>query len=139
MSLKDVYVVARISNHKGMLGVNGNCPKALARQIEDQDLPAELFGCLYKEGLKLVIVGMDGEGENTHTCVLMGTSVPTEHMLHYCNVVNVLDKSLFSEGKSMFWSHNANYIIIEDPTQARWWVDVVKEMNQSYTIEMQRQ
>jgi hypothetical protein len=139
MSLKDIYVVARIVNHQGMLCVNENCPKVLARHIEDQELSSELFGCFYKEGLKLVIVGMDGEGENTHTCVIIGASVPTELLLHYSKVVKVLDKSLFSEDKGMFWSHNANYIIIEDHIQALWWIEVVKEMNQSYTIEMQKQ
>lgn len=139
MSLKDVYVVARISNHRGKLCVIGNNPKVLARHIEDEDISSELFGCFQHDGLKLIIVGIDNEGENTHTCVLMGVSVPTEHMIHYCDVVKALDKRLFVDGKSMFWSHNVTYIIIEDRVQAMWWIDVVKEMKKSYTIEIQNQ
>lgn len=136
MSLKDIYVVARISNQV-KLCVNENCPKAFARHIEDQEVPSKVFGSFQKEGITLIIVGMDDDDEEkTHTCVLIGASVSSKHMINYSDVVDLLEKSLFCEDKSMFWSHKANYIIIEDPIQAKWWNYVVKEMDRSYTIEI---
>lgn len=136
MSHKHVYVVARITNYIGRLCIGSNCPKALARHIEDHDVLNALFdGRLDNSGLKLITVGMDGEDKDTSICIVLGAMVPNEYSMHYSDVVKLLDKALFNEGPSMFWNHNTNYIIVEDTVQGNWWTNVTKEMNRSYAIE----
>ncbi len=130
MSIKEMYVVARVGNHQDKLVVRSDDARGLARYIEDNNILSKLFG-VDCGGLRLISVGMNG----SEMCVLMGATVPEGHKVEYGELVKVLDKSLFEDDKSMFWSYNATYILTENYEQLKWWMEVVKEMDQSYTIE----
>ena len=148
MSLKEIFVVARVRNASAHLCVTNNDPKAIARYIDDNNLYNVLLNTTTQnEGIKIVAVGVSGKDENAVTCIMVGASVPYEHKVSYSNVFKNFEHALckVDEGKinynKMFWSSDATYIIIDaeyDHEQVEWWSQVVKEMEHSYHIEETR-
>ena len=140
MSVKEVYVVARVCNASETLCVKSADPKVVARYIDDNRLYDALLGICTVEGLRTVVVGAYNKEEGTHVCLMVGATVPVEHNIEYSNVIKGFDDVLSPiNSKSMFWSHNATYVIIDSTLnncgQVEWWKQVIKEMSPSYQIE----
>lgn len=139
MSLKNVFIVARIRNANENLCVKSNDPKAIARYIDDNRLYNVLLGTNPCEGLKMVIVGTNGKKEDAYMCLMIGAMVPVEHKIEYGDVVKRFDDTLCPNENGMFWSNNATYIVIDDihhRSQVDWWTYTIKEMIHSYQIEL---
>ncbi len=136
MSLTYISVVVRISNDKASFRAKDNSPKSIAQYIQDINLHNELFEHNGEDdGFRLISVGIDNESDRNYTCVMIGASVPMQFSIDYHDVITMLDKKLLCDGEKMFWTNDANYIIIQDTHQSKWWEDVIKEMSKSYTIE----
>lgn len=136
MSLTYLSVVVRISNDKASFRAKDNSPKSIARYIQDINLQNELFNHNGEDdGFRLISVGIDNVNDKNYTCVMIGASVPMQFSINYHDVITMFDKKLLCDGEKMFWTNNANYMIIQDTHQSKWWEDVIKEMCKSYTIE----
>lgn len=135
MSIKYIHIVARIHNATDSLCVK-NDPKAIARYIDDHNLYDVLLGTKTTGDYKMVIAGTDGKGEDAHMCFMVGATVPSEYIVEYTDIVKGFDNALCPNNSSLFWSHNATYIIVEHHSHTEWWTSVIKEMNNSYQIEV---
>ena len=149
MSLKYLYIVARIRNAKETLAVKSNDPKDVARYIDDYGLYNVLLGTSPDEGIKMVLVGTGGKEDN-NMCLMIGATVPVDYKIDYSAIVKRFDDVMSPiNSESMFWSHNATYVILETnnhqnistcdsqvDSQVEWWTYIIKEMKHSYQIEM---
>ena len=138
MSLKYVSIVARIRNAIDNLCVKSNDPKVIAKYIDTYGLYNALLGTDKSEGYMMVVAGVDGKEEDTHICLMVGAMVPKNHKMDYGAVIKRFEDTLCpANNKSMFWSHDATYIIIDDDhSNMEWWNQNIQEMRQCYKIEI---